>query len=405
MWAAGAVAMVGTGTRTGENMNVMTHLGSAGARVTAVLGAAAVAAAAATVIAGPASAAVADGYHPGAAVFVQTDNTVGNQVVVYDRSADGTLRQAGTYPTGGLGGQTGGSAADHLSSQGSLSYDPRQGMLYAVNAGSNTVSVFGVSGDRLSLRQVIGSGGTFPVSVAVRGDLVYVLNAENGGAVQGYRMFLGRLFPIPGANRPLGLDPTATPQFTHTPGQVAFSPGGSQLIVTTKANGNDIDVFGIDARGSLSAQPVVNSEPGTIPFGVVFDPAGQLVVAETGINALATYALNPDGTVTLLNVVPTGQEATCWVAADGNLLFASNAASNTESGYVVSATGQLTLLGSTPTDPGTTDAAVTPDGRFLYVQAGTNGIVDEFAVTPSGPAQIGSVTVPGAVGGEGIAAS
>jgi DNA-binding beta-propeller fold protein YncE len=218
-------------------------------------------------------------------------------------------------------------------------------------------------------------------------------------------MFLGRLFPIPGANRPLGLDPTATPQFTHTPGQVAFSPGGSQLIVTTKANGNDIDVFGIDARGSLSAQPVVNSEPGTIPFGVVFDPAGQLVVAETGINALATYALNPDGTVTLLNVVPTGQEATCWVAADGNLLFASNAASNTESGYVVSATGQLTLLGSTPTDPGTTDAAVTPDGRFLYVQAGTNGIVDEFAVTPSGPAQIGSVTVPGAVGGEGIAAS
>ena len=102
-------------------------------------------------------------------------------------------------------------------------------------------------------------------------------------------MFFGHLLPIPDANRPLGLDPTATPQFTHTPGQVAFSPGGSHLIVTTKANGNDIDVFGIGAGGGLSAHPVVNSEPGTIPFGIAFDPAGHLVVAETGINALATY--------------------------------------------------------------------------------------------------------------------
>jgi DNA-binding beta-propeller fold protein YncE len=166
----------------------------------------------------------------------------------------------------------------------------------AVNAGSNTVSVFGIRRDQLRLHQVIGSGGTFPVSVAVHGDLVYVLNAENGGSVQGYRISFGRLFPIPGSNRLLGLDPTATPQFTHTPGQVAFSPDGSQLIVTTKANGNDIDVFRVGFDGSLPASPVVNSEPGTIPFGVTFDPAGHLVVAETGINAVAAYALNPDRT-------------------------------------------------------------------------------------------------------------
>jgi hypothetical protein len=31
-------------------------------------------------------------------------------------------------------------------------------LLYAVNAGSNTISVFAVAAHRLSLRQVIGSG-------------------------------------------------------------------------------------------------------------------------------------------------------------------------------------------------------------------------------------------------------
>ncbi len=106
------------------------------------------------------------------AVFVQTDNLSGNQVVAYDRAADGTLALAGTYETGGLGGQLLGSEVDHTASQGSLTYDPRNALLYAVNAGSNTVSVFSVGGDDLSLRQVIGSGGVFPVSVAVHGNLV-----------------------------------------------------------------------------------------------------------------------------------------------------------------------------------------------------------------------------------------
>ena len=182
------------------------------------------------------------------AVFVQTDNIAGNQIVAYHRDHDGTLTLANTYTTGGLGGVLNGSAVDHLGSQGSLASDPTHGLLYAVNAGSNTVSVFSVDGDQLSLRQVVDSGGTFPVSIAVHGDLVYVLNAENGGSVSGYRVADGRLHRIWGSTRSLGLTiPTDTTQFTHTPGQVTFSPDGSQLIVTTKANviGNDIDVFGV----------------------------------------------------------------------------------------------------------------------------------------------------------------
>ncbi|HTA02336.1 MAG TPA: hypothetical protein VK802_18285 [Streptosporangiaceae bacterium] len=252
------------------------------------------------------------------AVFVQTDNTVGNEIVAYHRDNAGRLTEAAAYPTGGRGGILAGSVVDHLASQGSLALDEPVGLLIAVNAGSNSISVFGVHGDRLGLRQVLSSGGAFPVSVAIRGDLAYVLNAEDGGSVQGYRIGFGGLLPLPGSARALGLDPAATPQYTTTPGQVAFSPAGSQLIVTTKANGNDIDIFKVDPAGYLSAAPVVNTEPGTVPFAITYDAAGHLVIAEAGTNELATFELHATGTVAELAAAGDAQSATCWVTADGS---------------------------------------------------------------------------------------
>jgi 6-phosphogluconolactonase (cycloisomerase 2 family) len=339
------------------------------------------------------------------AVFVQTDDPAGNQIAAYSRAGNGTLTLAATYNTGGLGGALSGAVVDHLASQGSLTYDPSNRLLFAVNAGSNSVSVFSVRGDGLTLLQVVSSGGAFPVSVAVHGNLVYVLNAENGGSVQGYAAFFGRLYEIPGSYRALGLNPAATPQFVNTPGQVAFSPSGTQLLVTTKANGDDIDVFGIGRFGLPSPSPVVNSEPGTVPFALTFDSAGHLVVAEAGANALATFSLDPNGTVSAIDSVGSGQTATCWVAPDRGLLFASNAGSASVSGYDDNGLGHLTLLGQAATDAGTVDASASLSGQYLYVQTGGSGIVDEFAVGAGGSlSPIGSVTVAGSVGGEGIVA-
>ncbi|MGH2719530.1 MAG: lactonase family protein, partial [Actinomycetota bacterium] len=176
-------------------------------------------------LATPVAASASPGHSTGAepAVFVQTDNPAGNQIVGYRRASDGTLTWAATYGTGGMGGVLNGSAVDHLASQGSLAYDGAGDLLLAVNAGSNTVSVFSVDGQHLHLRQVVDSGGTFPVSIAAEGDLVYVLNALDGGDVAGFRADGGRLHPIPGSVRSLGLvTPSDSNQFTHTPGQVVF---------------------------------------------------------------------------------------------------------------------------------------------------------------------------------------
>jgi 6-phosphogluconolactonase (cycloisomerase 2 family) len=344
------------------------------------------------------------GYSGGAggAVFVQTDNTAGNAVVAYHRAPDGRLTLAGTYATGGAGGVLAGSMVDHLASQGSLTYDPEHGLLIAVNAGSDTISVFRVTGDNLALEQVLWSGGRFPVSVTVHGDHAYVLNALDGGALYGYRIAYGHLSPIPGSSRGLGLDPNATPQFTSTPGQVAFTPDGSRILVTTKMNGNDVDVFAVRPDGRLSASPVVNSEPGTVPFAISFDRYGHVLIAEAGPNALATFALS-GGVLTQLAVADTGQMATCWVAPAGRYFYATNAGSGSVSGYAVGGSGQLTALGTAKTGAGTVDASATHG--FLYVQTGGKGIVDEFAVGAGGAlTPLGSVTVAGAVGGEGIVA-
>jgi 6-phosphogluconolactonase (cycloisomerase 2 family) len=373
--------------------------------VGAVLGLATLAAPVAAGANGPPGPGFGFGFGGNHAVFVQTDNTAGNQVDAYQRSVNGTLTLSASYNTGGLGGVLSGAVVDNLASQGALTYDPTDRLLYAVNAGSNTVSVFFVRGDQLTLVQVINSGGTFPVSVAVHGDLVYVLNAENGGSVQGFVAFFGHLYRLPGSNRALGLDPTATPQFVNTPGQVAFSPNGAQLLVTTKANGNDIDVFGVGRFGYLSGSPVVNSEPDTVPFSIAFDQTGHLVIAEAGTNALATFSLSPNGTVTAIDSVGTGQTATCWVALAQGFLFASNAGSGSVSGYGDNASGQLSLLNQATTDAGTVDASASLNGQYLYVQTGGTGIVDEFSVGANASlTEIGSVTVPGSVGGEGIVA-
>ncbi|MHA6758515.1 lactonase family protein [Streptacidiphilus sp. PAMC 29251] len=342
----------------------------------------------------------------GAPVFVQSDNTAGNTVVAYHRNADGTLTQTGVYATGGLGGVLAGSAVDHLASEGSLVLDQRHQLLYAVNAGSDSVTVFAVHGDRLQRLQTVSSGGQFPVSVAVHGDLVYVANALGGGSVQGFTRVGDRLVRIPSWHRGLGLDPAATPQFTHTPGQIGFTPDGRELIVTTKAAANSIDVFPLSGFGAPAAAPVVTSTPGAVPFGFAFDPAGRLQVTEAGPNAVATYTVGWHGALTAVGTpVATGQAATCWIAATGHHLYASNAGSGSLSGFQVGSHGTPAALGNTATDGGTVDATASADGRFLYAQTGAKGIVDEFRVGHDGTlTAIGSVTVPGAVGGEGIAA-
>ncbi len=338
------------------------------------------------------------------AVFVQTNDPAGNAVVAYDRRPNGTLAQAGTYATGGLGGILDGAVVDPLASQGALTLDRRAGLLYAVNAGSDTVTVFVARGERLHRVQVIGSGGDFPVSVTTHGHLVYVLNARDGGSVQGFVRIGNRLHRVGRWNRDLGL-PNAEPEFVNTPGQVAFTPSGRQLDVSTKANGHALDVFGVRPFGGLSASPTVNEVPGQVPFALEFDAAGHLLVGEAA-GAVESFSIAGNGVLTSVDKQVTGGKATCWIVGSGNRFWASNTGSDTLSGYLGSPSGALAPLGDTGTGPAPIDAAASADGRFLYVQTGADDGVDQFRINGNGSlTPLGSISVPNGAASEGIAAS
>jgi 6-phosphogluconolactonase (cycloisomerase 2 family) len=341
------------------------------------------------------------------AVYIQTNDPSGNSVIVYNRNDDGTLTQAGSYATGGNGGKQTGAVVDPLASQGSLAYDADAHLLLVTNGGSDTVSVFGVDGSSLTLRQVVSSGGAFPSSIGVHGDLAYVLDTGKDANVAGYRIAGGQLHPIAGSSRALGISNDNPPAFLASPGQVGFTPDGAHVVVTTKATGT-IDVFAVGADGRLSA---VTSNPpaGQVPFAFSFDAAGHLVVVEAMTNSVSTYTVNADNTITTVSgPVTDGQAAACWIAGAGNgTFYVANAGSGTLSRFAVDGAGTVTLAsGTTPTAGGPIDLAISSDGHFVYSENGGAGTIDEFRVEADG-----SLTAIGQIKGlaahviEGITAS
>lgn len=381
--------------------------------VAAALGVAVAAGPAAVAGAGPPAATPGgfrgpEGPGQGHAVFVQTDSPGGNQIIVLDQHPDGRLSERQTVATGGLGGQASGAVVDKLASQGSLVYDASRQLLFAVNAGSGTLSVLAAQGRQVQLLQVVSSGGTFPDSIAVSGNLVYVLNAGGTGTLSGYRLVGNHLIPIPGSSRNLGLGNASPPTFLHSPGQIGFTPNGAELVVTTKASTSSLDVFGVNPSGLLSSTPTVTPDAGNVPFSFDFTLSGQLVVAEAANSTLHTYGFGAASSlVSLSSSVPDGQAALCWITAAGGYDYVANAASNNVSAYSIAPNGTPSLVGATGvvglTDAGPIDMAASTDGSTLYVEAGGAGAVDEFHINAGGSlSDLGSVAGLG-TGLEGIA--
>ncbi len=345
------------------------------------------------------------------AVFVQLNSTNGNQIATYTRSASGLLTAASTYPTGGNGGTEIGVPLDALASQGSLVLDSDHRVLLAVNAGSDTVTSFAVRGATLSRGSVVPSGGQFPTSIAVRGDLVYVLNAGGAGSISGFELRHGTLVPMPGSERTLGLGNANPPVFISAPAQIGFNKDGRTLIVTTK-NHNQIVSFPVDRHGYPSATPLVTASAGPVPFSFVVDGRGTVHVTEAGTGMTSSYSVARDGSMALLgSSASTGGAALCWNVLAGHTIYGANAGSATLSAWQVAADGSATLTNpvAATTAAGPIDLAASSNGRFLYVQEAVAGSLGAYAVSRDGSLDriqtVSGLPAFTTTGMEGIAAS
>jgi 6-phosphogluconolactonase len=345
------------------------------------------------------TAAQASNSNQSGAVYTLTNSPAGNAVSVFDRAADGSLTAAGSFATGGTG--TGGG----LGSQGALALSDNGNLVFAVNAGSNSVSEFAVQPQGLQLVGTVASGGTLPISLTVHGNLVYVLNAGGAGNISGFTVDSNGLTPLVGSTQPLSSAGAG-------PAEVLFSPDGRTLVVTEK-NARHIDTYAVGPSG-IAAAPIVSASAGVTPFGFDFDKAGHLLVSEAGSNSASSYTVGAAGVNVITGALSTnGQRGVCWLIAskNGKYAYTVNAGSGTITGFSVAADGSLALLdpsgvsanlgaGSHPLDP-----AVSGNGRFLYNLTDGNHAITGFQIGEDGSLTQVSVTNGLPAGAAGIVAS
>src|SRR5271156_47289 len=334
------------------------------------------------------------------AVYAMTNAAAGNSILIFVRRADGTLASTPTtVATGGLGlGST-------LNSQGSLILSPDARWLLAVNAGSHTVTVFSVSYAGLRFMSHTDSGGTTPTSIAIFGNVVYVLNAGVPGppnapgtvvpCVAGFLLNTrnGSLDPIPGA--------TQTLVGAVVPAEVAFAPDGRNLVVTDIPT-NQIFTLRMNKDG-VAAAPESHPSNGPNPFGFVFatpdrfNPFGfvfggpdWLIVSEangtpagpTGFSSLSSYDDTPNGDLRVI----TGSSSTenflaCWVVITENqrFVYASDTGSGVITGFEVARSGRLSILNTASASTGTgstpMDLALGGHSHFLFSLNPANGAI------------------------------
>lgn len=311
------------------------------------------------------------------AVFTLSNAAAGNSVLAFSRAADGSLSPAGTFATTGNGTGAG------LGSQGSVALSNDGRFLFAVNAGSNSVTSFAVDGASLTPIGTVASGGTLPISLTVHGSLLYVLNGGGTENITGFSISPnGALSVLAGSSRPLSGTGVM-------PAQVSFDPSGRWLVVTEKAT-NLIDVYAVGANGYASA-PVVNPSSGQTPFGFAFNQHGVLIVSEAfggapNASAVSSYTVGAGGTLQVVSAsVPTTETAACWVAVTGNgkFAYATNTGSASATGFevhdaalsILNADGRTGTTGTTPID-----AAVSRNSQYLYTLNAGSHTISAFGV-------------------------
>lgn len=350
-------------------------------------------------------------------VYTETNSTSKNKVVAFAQSSDGSLKQAQVIATGGKGGNQaqpetgpclppplGQGNCPNLDTQGELALSGNK-VLFAVNAGSDTVTSFKITKAGLVRADVVKSGGKFPLSLTTHGHWLYVLNT-NSASIAGFTFnAAGKLKPINGSNKTL-----AQNVFPGLSRQVAFDNSGKWLVVSKFGNPfapggpspkNAIDVFKVAASGKPSA-PITSDSQAPLPFSINFDSGDRILLTDVGdptkTGFVETLRLLPNGHLAPVQApITSGGNAPCWGAiTKKGFWYVVNADALGPNGATVAVYkvtgGHLTFKGTTPQIGETlkTDEALSGNQKYLYVLAPTSNRqaggshIDEYKILANG---------------------
>jgi 6-phosphogluconolactonase len=297
-----------------------------------------------------------------------------NAVIMFDRAANGMLTQVAGSPflTGGYGGGRSG-PPDPLKSQGSLVLTHDGKWLLAVNAGSNSISVFQVGSNTITLvdNPPVSSDGNFPVSLTISGNEVFVLNALSPNIS---RFTLGPT----GHLTEFGSPKTWTPGGSYLYTQVGFDNTGKWLAVSDLGD-NEILVFPVSSGVLGTLQTSLSSGPA--PFAFVFDGNDHLLSVQAGNSAVSSYCVSSGGSLSPIVEAfnPTSSTA-CWIVEDQNIftnnIFTTNPGTPNISSYqdALSSGNIGWLVASAASGIPEIDEGITNNGGFLYALSPTGYI-------------------------------
>lgn len=322
-------------------------------------------------------------------LYTESNALGGNIIIGFTQKSDGSLINRNEYASGGYG------SGEGLGSQGALCISRDMNLLFAVNAGSSTITSFRIRPNgSLQLLFTLSSNGLLPRSLTMYGNLLYVLN-EQSSTISGFTVEPNGFFSkIKGAEHSLsGFDVDAP--------QISFQPDGKALYVTEKAT-NLIDKFNVDNTGAITSATFTTST-GITPFGFDYSLRAKAMIVTNAANGFSgagsctSYKINGSGDLKAVNGVGNFETSPCWLATTeyGSFAFVSNTGSNNISSYYIDTDGALTLLKPVAAQNGTKpiDIVVSEDNRYVYNINSGSHTISEYKRMPAGVIElVGNVT-------------
>lgn len=253
-------------------------------------------------------------------------------------------------------------------------------LLYVVGQGSNSIQVFNVKSTGEISAPAVTSFPTNarPTGMALHpsGSFLYVTSL-NANTVSGYTVdhTTGVLTPVGTALAPVPTGPS--------PIAAGINSGGQFLFVLNQGDAS-ISTYSIDpARGILTAvgSPFPTGLTTTVQGMVVSPAAGFLYVSSgTAPSTITGFSISGSGALALVGSFTAGSGSNiAQMAVDlkGQFLYAPDAANNQVLSLSIASSGVLAPVAGSPFSTGTQPAAAAVDrtGSFVYVSnSGSNDV-------------------------------